>query len=60
VHHDDRFAMAQASGTDTAAGATRINPKEDLVVVWMAPTPGPMRWKYRQMINALVYQAIAD
>ena len=52
--------MAQASGTDTAAGATRTNPKEDLVVVWMAPTPGPMRWKYRQMINALVYQAIAD
>jgi CubicO group peptidase (beta-lactamase class C family) len=45
-------------------GATGTNwwadPKEDLVVVWMAETPGALRWKYRQMINALVYQAIAD
>jgi hypothetical protein len=31
-----------------------------LAVVWMAQTPGTIRWKYRQMINALVYQAIAD
>jgi hypothetical protein len=28
--------------------------------VWMAQSPGPIRWKYRQMINALVYQAIVD
>jgi hypothetical protein len=28
--------------------------------VWMAATPAPMRWKYRQMINALVYRSIAD
>jgi len=26
----------------------------------MAHSPGPIRWKYRQMINALVYQAIVD
>jgi hypothetical protein len=35
-------------------------PQEGLVVVWMAATPGPMHSKYRQMINALVYQAIVD
>jgi hypothetical protein len=27
---------------------------------WMAHTPGPIRWKYRQMINALVYQVFVD
>jgi CubicO group peptidase (beta-lactamase class C family) len=45
-------------------GATGTNwwadPREELVVVWMAYSPGPIRWKYRQMINALVYQAIVD
>jgi len=49
------FSWPGATGTNWWA-----DPKEDLVVVWMAATPGPMRWKYRQMINALVYQAIAD
>jgi len=28
--------------------------------VFMAHTPGPIRWHYRQVINALVYQAIVD
>ena len=49
------FSWPGATGTNWWA-----DPKEDLVVVWMAATPGPMRWKYREMINALVYQAIAD
>ena len=44
-----------ASGTNWWA-----DPHEELVVVWMAYTPGPLRWKYREMINALVYQAIVD
>ena len=49
------FSWPGASGTNWWA-----DPREELVVVWMAQTPGPIRWKYRQMINALVYQAIAD
>jgi aspartate racemase len=36
------------------------DPREELVVVWMANSPGTIRWKYREMINALVYQAIVD
>jgi hypothetical protein len=31
-----------------------------LTVVWMAHSPGTIRWRYRQMINALVYQALVD
>jgi CubicO group peptidase (beta-lactamase class C family) len=46
------------------AGATGTNfwvdPKEQLVVVFMAATPGPIRWHYRQVINALVLAAIVD
>jgi len=49
------FSWPGATGTNWWA-----DPKEELVVVWMAATPGPMRWKYREMINALVYQAIVD
>jgi CubicO group peptidase (beta-lactamase class C family) len=37
-----------------------VDPKEELVVVWMAHSPGTIRWKYRQMISALVYQALVD
>jgi CubicO group peptidase (beta-lactamase class C family) len=49
------FSWPGATGTNWWA-----DPKEELVVVWMAATPGPIRWKYRQMVNALVYQAIMD
>jgi CubicO group peptidase (beta-lactamase class C family) len=44
------------------AGGTNwwADPREDLAVVFMAVTPGPIRWHYRLLINALVYQAIAD
>jgi CubicO group peptidase (beta-lactamase class C family) len=49
------FSWPGATGTNWWA-----DPKEELLVVWMAATPGAMRWKYRQMINALVYRAIAD
>ena len=48
-------------------GATAVHelywwadPKEELAVVWMAHSPGSIRWKYRQMINGLVYQALVD
>jgi CubicO group peptidase (beta-lactamase class C family) len=36
------------------------DPKEQLAVVFMAQTPGPIRWHYRYVINALVNQAIVD
>jgi CubicO group peptidase (beta-lactamase class C family) len=49
------FSWPGASGTNCWA-----DPHEELAVVWMAQSPGPIRWKYRQMINALVYQAIVD
>ena len=44
-----------ASGTDWW-----VDPKEDLVVVYMSAAPGPLRWHYRQVINALVYQSLID
>lgn len=49
------FSWPGASGTNWWA-----DPKEQLVVVFMAHSPGPIRWHYRQLINALVYQAMMD
>jgi len=49
------FSWPGASGTNWWA-----DPKEQLAVVFMAHSPGPIRWHYRQAINALVYQAIVD
>jgi CubicO group peptidase (beta-lactamase class C family) len=49
------FSWPGASGTNWWA-----DPREELAVVWMAQSPGAIRWKYRQMINALVYQAITE
>jgi CubicO group peptidase (beta-lactamase class C family) len=50
-----QFTWPGASGTDWWA-----DPKEDLVVVYLSAAPGPLRWHYRQLINALVYQAIME
>lgn len=49
------FSWPGASGTNWWA-----DPQEQLAVVFMAHSPGPIRWHYRQAINALVYQAIVD
>ena len=49
------FSWPGASGTNWWG-----DPKEELAVVFMSAAPGPLRWHYRQKINALVYQAIAD
>jgi CubicO group peptidase (beta-lactamase class C family) len=49
------FTWSGASGTDFW-----VDPKEELVVVFMSAGPGPIRWHYRRTINALVYQALAD
>jgi CubicO group peptidase (beta-lactamase class C family) len=50
-----QFSWPGASGTDWW-----VDPKEDLAVVYLAAAPGPIRWHYRQKINALVYQAIVE
>ena len=50
-----QFSWPGASGTDWW-----VDPKEELVVVYLAAAPGPLRWHYRQKINALVYQAIME
>src|SRR5205085_12667842 len=49
------FSWPGASGTNWWA-----DPREDMVVVFMAHSPGPIRWHYRQAISALVDQAIVD
>jgi CubicO group peptidase (beta-lactamase class C family) len=48
-----QFSWPGASGTDWW-----VDPKEELVVVYLSAAPGPLRWHYRQKINAMVYQAI--
>jgi CubicO group peptidase (beta-lactamase class C family) len=47
------FSWPGAYGTNWWA-----DPKEQLAVVFMAQTPGPIRWHYRYLVNALVNQAI--
>ena len=49
------FTWSGASGTDFW-----VDPKEQLVVVFMSAGPGPIRWHYRRLINALVYQSLVD
>ena len=36
------------------------DPKEQLAVVFLANTPGPVRRHYRELVKALIVQAIAD
>jgi CubicO group peptidase (beta-lactamase class C family) len=50
-----QFSWPGASGTDWW-----VDPKEELTVVYLSAAPGPIRWHYRQKINALVYQAIIE
>ena len=49
------FTWSGASGTDFW-----VDPKEQLVVVFMSAGPGSIRWHYRRLINALVYQSLVD
>jgi len=37
-----------------------VDPKEEMVVVFLANTPGPIRRHYRELVKTLVVQAIAD
>ena len=56
--------MAGSVGNFSCPGASGTNwwadPKEDMVVVFMAQTPGTIRWHYRQVIDAMVNRAIVD
>ena len=56
--------MAGDIGNFTWSGANGTHwwgdPKEDLVVVFMAASPGPIRWHYREVIDAMVNRAIVD
>jgi CubicO group peptidase (beta-lactamase class C family) len=56
--------MVGSVGDFSWAGASGVtwwgDPQEELAVVWMATTPGALRQKYREMVKALVYQAIID
>jgi len=49
------FRWSGASGT-----LFWVDPKEELAVVYMAQTPGAIRAHYRQVLPALVLQAIVD
>ncbi len=49
------YTWSGATGTDFW-----VSPKEQLVVVFLTAAPGPIRWHYRRLMNALVYQAIVD
>lgn len=49
------FSWPGASGTNWW-----VDPREDLTVVWMAHSPGAIRWHFRQVVNALVYSALVD
>ncbi len=37
-----------------------VDPKEELAVVFLANTPGPVRRHYRELVKTLVVQAIVD
>ncbi len=37
-----------------------VDPKEEMVVVFLAATPGPIRRHYRELVKQLVVQAIGD
>jgi CubicO group peptidase (beta-lactamase class C family) len=50
-----QFSWPGAAGTDWW-----VDPKEELAVVYLSAAPGPLRWHYRQKINAMVYQAIIE
>jgi CubicO group peptidase (beta-lactamase class C family) len=67
------FAVRLAPGASPSAGSVGdytwagaggtyfwVDPKEQLVVVFMAQTPGPIRTRYRTLVRGLVYQALVD
>jgi CubicO group peptidase (beta-lactamase class C family) len=37
-----------------------VDPKEEMAVVFLSNTPGPVRRHYRELVKSLVVQAIND
>ena len=64
AHHGGHRAQARLGGRVLVERCLRHpvvgRSEEGLAVVFMAQTPGPIRWHYRYVINALVEQAIVD
>ena len=67
------FAIRQEAGQSSIAGSKGdytwggaygtyfwVDPKEELVAVFMSAAPGEIRVHYRSLIRSLVLQAIAD
>jgi CubicO group peptidase (beta-lactamase class C family) len=67
------FAVRRAAGISAAYGSAGdyywsgvygtyfwIDPSEELTVVFMAAAPGQLRLRYRQLVRALVLQAVVD
>ncbi len=67
------FAVRTGAGMSTLLGSAGeftwggyggtffwVDPKEEIVAVYMSQAPGPSRQYYRRLFKALVYQAIVD
>lgn len=60
-HTGDRASDRLGRGLLLASGTNWwVDPVRKLVVVFMAHTPGTVRWHYRYLINTLVYQALEN
>jgi len=53
-------SVGQFSWLGASVTGCWADPKGALVVVYLSAAPGPIRWHYRQTINALVYQAVTE
>ena len=53
---------AELAGTVMKEAVKRsgVDPKEELVAVFMSQAPSPVRAYYRRMVKNLTYQAIVD
>lgn len=67
------FAVRTGAGMSTIPGSAGeftwggyggtffwVDPKEEIVAVYMSQAPGPSRQYYRRLFKALVYQAVVD
>jgi len=52
--------IARALVRPASREALEPDAKEELAVVCLSAAPGPLRWHYRQKINALAYQAMVE
>ena len=67
------FSVRTGAGMATVPGSTGefmwggyggtffwVDPKEEIVAVYMSQAPGPSRQYYRRLFKQLVYQAVVD